>query len=200
MDALVFFSAAFALSLMGSLPFGMINLNVLSTAVHRGRVPALWMALGAVLVEGGQLVVILAGFQQLSENPGLEQLLRRIALPIFLVLAIYFLRTRTRTDLAQADTGRPFVKGLGLSVINVLVYPFWLIWLAWLDFPVERLGLWLPFIVGAIAGAFASMLGFIFLGRIITRRAGELTTHLNRFIAMIFLGLALWESWHWLKA
>lgn len=199
MDAAFFLLTAFLLSLMGSLPFGMINLNVLSAAVHRGRGPALRMALGAVLIEGIQLVLILTGFSYLADNPGFERTLRGIALPIFLVLALYYYLSKPKVQgLEGVEASRPFMRGVGLSLINVLVYPFWLFWLAWLDFPVERQGLWFFFIAGAVAGAYATMLLFILLGRLIQVRAGELTRHLNRIIAGIFFALALVEGWRWL--
>lgn len=199
MDALWFLLAAFLLSLMGSLPFGMINLNVLAVAVHRGRGQALRMALGAVLIEGVQLVLILTGFSYLANNPGFERVLRGVALPIFLALALYYFLSRPRAQgLDGVEASRPFLRGVGLSLINVLVYPFWLFWLAWLDFPVDRQGLWFFFIAGAVLGAYATMLLFIVLGRLIQARAGELTRHLNRIIAGIFLALALVEGWRWM--
>jgi threonine/homoserine/homoserine lactone efflux protein len=198
MDASFFLLAAFALSLMGSLPFGMINLNVLSAAVHRGRGPALQMALGAVLIEGVQLILILTGFSYLADNPGFERTLRGFALPVFLGLALYYFLTRPKLETIGAPAAsRPFLRGVGLSLINVLVYPFWLFWLAWLDFPVERHGLWSFFIGGAVLGAYVTMLLFILLGRLIQSRASEMTRHLNRIIAVIFLGLALLEGWRW---
>lgn len=194
---LFLFVAAFLLSLMGSVPFSMINLNVLSASVHRGVRPALWMAFGAVLVEGGQLFLIMYGYHYLSQNPEFDRTLHTLALPIFLVLGLYFFFTKPKLKVEYANRKSPFFKGVGLSVLNVLVYPFWLFWLAWLDFPVEDFRGWRYFISGAILGAMASLVGFIYLGKLITARAHALTSYLNRIIATIFFALAAREVWLW---
>jgi threonine/homoserine/homoserine lactone efflux protein len=194
---LFFFAAAFLLSLMGSLPFSMINLNVLSAAVYRGVSAALWMSFGAVLVEGLQLFLILHGYQWLSQNPQFDRTLHTLALPIFIILGFYFFFTKPRIQVQYTNRKSPFFRGVGLSVLNVLVYPFWLFWLAWLDFPVEELRGWRYFISGAILGAMASLIGFIYLGKLITSRSQVLTSYINRIIASIFFLLALREVWLW---
>lgn len=198
MEGIWFFWVAFGLSLMGSLPFGMINLNILSTAVYRGRTAAMIMGLGAVVTEGCQLVLILAGYDLLSDNPGIERWLRAIAFPLFLGLAIYFFMSRPKADVKEEQNGTPFWKGVGLSMINILVYPFWLFWLTWLDFPVENKMLWTAFIGGAVGGAYFSLLAFILMGHVIARQGGMWTRHLNRFIALVFMGLALMELFRWI--
>lgn len=184
---------AFGISLLGSLPFGMINLNVLATAVHRGPRPALWMALGATMIEGVQLFVVLFGFGFLASNTTLESILQWIAIPVFLGLAIHYFKVKPSTKQGEVIKQRPFWRGVGLSLINVLVYPFWFLWLGLMAFPVEDKSLWGWLISGAVLGAFAVMLLFIFLGRIIEQRAETLTRHLNRIIAGIFLALAIWQ-------
>lgn len=188
-----YFITAFGISLLGSLPFGMINLNVLATAVHRGPRPALLMGLGATLVEGLQILIVLFGFGYLAANTTLDTILQWIAIPVFLGLSVYYFKAKPSAKEGQVVHHQPFVRGMGLSLINVLVYPFWFLWLGLMAFPVEEKTLWGWLIAGAVLGAFAVMVIFTLLGRVIEKKSERLTHQLNRIIAIIFLGLAIWQ-------
>jgi threonine/homoserine/homoserine lactone efflux protein len=188
-----YFFAAFFLSLLGSLPFGVINLNILSTAVHSGKKSALQMTFGAVMIEGIQLIFILMSYRYLAANPAFDRVLHYLALPVFLGLAGYYLLAKSNIKTEVVHPKYPFIQGVIFALMNVLVYPFWLFWLAWLEFPVDQTAMQITFIAGAVSGAFISMLLFIFLGQLIKSRTRQLTTYLNKIIGCIFLGLALWE-------
>ncbi len=193
LQPLWYFSLAFGISLLGSLPFGMINLNVLATAVHRGPRPALWMGLGATMVEGLQILLVLFGFRWLADNTTLDTILQWIAIPVFLGLAFHYFTAKPARQEGEVIRKQPFLRGVGLSLINVLVYPFWFLWLGLMDFPVDDRSLWGWMIAGAVLGALAVMALFIFLGRVIEKNAGSLTRHLNRVISGVFLALAIWQ-------
>lgn len=199
MDTVYYFIAAFGVSLMGSLPFGMINLNVMATAVHRGYGAAMYMATGAVITEGVQLFGVMYGYGFLANNPDFEFVLRAMALPVFIGMGIFFFLKKQKVRLDTQATQRPFLRGIVLAWLNVLVYPFWLLWMGWMDFPVERHMLWLPFILGAMVGAYATMLGFIKLGNLIASKSDTLTNHLNRIIGTIFLLLSCFEIYKWIR-
>ncbi len=193
MHSFGYFMMAFGISLLGSLPFGMINLNVLATAVHRGPRPALWMGLGATLVEGLQLLIVLFGFGFFAAHTTLESILQWVAIPVFLGLAWYYYRAKPSKTEGEVVQNRPFWRGVGLSLIYVLVYPFWFLWLGLMAFPVEEKPIWIWLISGAVLGAFASMVIFTFLGRVIEKKSEKVTRHLNRIIAAVFLALAIWQ-------
>ncbi|MCF8238963.1 MAG: LysE family transporter [Saprospiraceae bacterium] len=193
MHSFWYFMMAFGISLLGSLPFGMINLNVLATAVHRGPRPALLMGLGATLVEGIQILIVLFGFGFLATHTKLESILQWVAVPVFLGLAWYYYTAKPPQKEGEVVQRQPFWRGVGLSLINVLVYPFWFLWLGIMAFPVEERSIWAWLITGAVMGAFASMVIFTFLGRVIEKKSEKVTRHLNRIIAIVFLGLALWQ-------
>ena len=191
---LTHFLTAFGISLLGSLPFGMINLNVLATAVARGKAPALTMGAGAVLVEGMQILLVLILYGWLAGRSELQQWLQIGAVPVFLGLAAwYLLRPAPLPGQGRVVERAAFLRGMGLSVLNVLVYPFWLFWLGWLAFPIEERTSWTPFLVGAVLGAYAVMIGFTFLGRLIDTRAHQVARHLRLIIGLIFLGLGIWQ-------
>lgn len=193
MNEWIYFATAFGISLLGSLPFGMINLNVLATAVHRGPRPALVMGLGATLVEGLQIFIVLLGFGYFAAYTSLESTMKWVAIPIFLGLAVYYFIAKPPKKEGEVVRRQPFWRGVGLSIINVLVYPFWFLWLGIMSFPVEEQSTWIWLITGAVLGAFASMVIFTFLGRVIQQKAEGVTGQLNRIIAAVFLGLALWQ-------
>lgn len=199
MDVAYYFIIAFLLSFMGSLPFSLINLNVLSATIHRGSSYALRMAIGAALTEGVQLIIILYGYSLVDDYPVLTEVFRMIALPIFILMAVYFFLKPTKIQSVGPAKGRPFWKGIGFSMVNVLVYPFWLFWLIWSDLPMDNHKYCISFVLGAILGAFICLVGFIYLGKLIYKRSYFDVSYLNRLIAIIFVVLSVREGWFWFE-
>lgn len=85
-DAMILLLAGFALSLLGSLPPGLISLSVAQTAVQRGLVAALVLGAGAAVAEFFQAWLAAEAAGWFLQHPAVEQGLRWAAVPVFLGL------------------------------------------------------------------------------------------------------------------
>lgn len=201
MQMLLFF-AGFGLSLMGSLPPGLISLTVAQSAIARGLAAGLAVALGAAFVEFFQAWAAVLLTDWFLSHPTAEQAFQWAAMPIFLALGIhllFFAKPQMAVGpVAPAPLPRFFAKGMFVSAFNLLAVPYWFVFCAWLR--VE--GYWqtgwsavLVFSLGVSFGAAFALGLYAWLGRVVVRRAGDWARFANGFIGLIFLGLGLKLLW-----
>lgn len=195
---MVLFFAGIALSLSGSLPPGLISLSVAQTAIFRGFWAAVIVAVGASCAEFFQAWAAVAFADWFMANPVAARSFQIAAIPVFTGLAIYlwfFARAprAPETELPVAPL-RQFFRGVVISVFNLLAIPYWVAYAGWL-----RLNGWLQgglaqtlsFAGGVTIGTIGALLLYAWLAREMTRRSDLVAKVVNRFVALIFLGLAL---------
>jgi threonine/homoserine/homoserine lactone efflux protein len=194
------FLLGFAISFVGSLPFGMINMAVAHTAIRRGMGPALAMAAGASLIELVQAFVSLKFTAIFTGNPVIERVFEVIAAIAFLAGGIYFFFfAKTAADSTENEPPvkrrHEFMKGVFLSTINVMAIPYWIFYGAllaangWLN--MENLPVAI-FSLGTMAGTFTLLVLYSLLGVKILRRSAVVTRWVNRFIGLVLLGFAMY--------
>lgn len=121
------------LSFIGSLPLGMINLTVADLAMHRGMQAALRFALGAALVEGVQSFIAVQFSHLFLSGSLISTIINWLAVVIFIGLGIFFLfRKPTFSAHAKQNVHRAFIQGMGVSALNVMVYPYWILYSSWM--------------------------------------------------------------------
>ena len=195
--------AGIVLSLMGSLPPGLISLSVAQTGFRRGFRPAMILALGASFAEFFQAWAAAAFSSWFTQNPGIERWFQMAALPIFLVLAVYLLffakAPKPPEEVLPVEPIRQFIKGIVISVFNLLAIPYWVLYCGWLQ--VE--GWWAPgllptlgFAAGVTVGTTIALSLYAWLSGELLRRSDKVARYINVFVGLIFLGLAaklLWD-------
>ncbi|MBK8967633.1 MAG: LysE family transporter [Lewinellaceae bacterium] len=196
---MILFAAGVFLSLMGSLPPGLISLAVAHTSIMRGFIPALVLALGAAFAEFFQAVgaVVFAGWFLM--HPRAAIVFQMAAIPIFLGLAIYlwfFAKPPKPTD--GGSTGSlpwQFWRGILVSVFNLLAIPYWVAYAGWLKvngwWESEGWQLTLFFAAGVTVGTSLALGLYAWLANELTRRSDQVAKVANRVVALIFLGFAL---------
>ena len=152
--------AGFFLSLLGSLPPGLISLSVAQTAVQRGLAAALVLGAGAAVAEFFQAWLAAEAAGWFVQHPMVEQGLRWAAVPVFLGLGGWLVWKPSRGNPAPSTTGEGghdirrdallslsshsgegpgvglsrlgplFAQGLLLSLFNLLAIPYWLAYCA----------------------------------------------------------------------
>ncbi|MFN4256901.1 MAG: LysE family transporter [Saprospiraceae bacterium] len=191
--------AGFGLSLVGSLPPGLMNLTVARTAMQRGLWAAGSVAAGAAAAEFFQAAAAVVFSDWFVAHPASEQVFRWLAAPVFLALGAYFLfwakppRHSPETDVRA---GRAFVKGLIISVFNLLAVPYWIFYCGWL-----RLEGWLSdgfsdmilLAVGVTLGTFAALMLYAWAARKMAEGSVSVGRWANRLTGavLLFLGLRL---------
>ena len=184
-------------SFMGALPLGMLNLSILQLSLEGRQRTAFWFGLGAAVIECVQILLTLLCMQLLFQIPYLTTVLTVVSIPILIVLGIKTWQTplsknRPKTALEE-KISTSFRRGGILSLANVLVYPFWLLWgnvfvqNGWLT--TEPLSL-TTFSAGAGIGTMGAFICFIVLGKLINPYLGSVQKGFNRFVGATFLCFA----------
>jgi threonine/homoserine/homoserine lactone efflux protein len=197
--------AGFVLSLLGSLPPGLISLSVAHTAMQRGWWAAIVLAAGAAAAEFFQAWGAVLLTDWFLSHPAAERAFQWAAVPIFLGLAGHLLflakPPRPPAEMPPVAMARQFAKGVVVSVFNLLAIPYWFVYCGWLR--VE--GWWregwpstMLFAAGVTLGTVAALALYAWLGHLILQRSATVARQANRVVGLIFLGLGLkllWGLW-----
>ena len=195
---MILFFAGIALSLAGSLPPGLISLSVAQTAIFRGFWSAIIVASGAAFAEFFQAWAAVVFADWFMANPVAAKGFQIAAIPIFTGLAVYlwFFARAPRAPEVELPVAplRQFVRGIVISVFNLLAIPYWVAYAGWL-----RLNGWLQgglsqtlsFASGVTIGTMVALVLYAWLAIEMTKRSDLVAKVVNRFVALIFLGLAL---------
>lgn len=201
---LLLFLLVCAISFVGSLHPGTVNLAVMQTTLAQSRWAGFWMALGGSLPEIGYSALAAGGFMLLPVTPDLMGWLSWASIPVFIGAGLSaLLQKPTRPDTARSRLSFPFWKGLLLGSTNPQLLPFWsAVWIYLnritpgrsAQVPVgQPASLWV-FALGAATGAFGLLAGLVWL----THRKQHRVLHylhgrwLNRLTGGLFIGMGLW--------
>lgn len=184
-------------SLLGSLPLGVLNLMMVEISIHKGLRKASNFAIAASSVEfvQGYIAVLLSAY--LATFQELNVYFQMAMIPIFLGLAIYYFLQKGTTKKVETDDTSEFKKGFLLSVVNPMAIPFWLIWAT--HFQAQGLITFeepyrFVFVLGISVGAFLTLMFFGWTSELLAKRMTSLSKSINSIIAVVFLTLGLYQS------
>jgi threonine/homoserine/homoserine lactone efflux protein len=201
MTLVTHFLIAFAISFVGSIPFGMVNMTVAHTAIRKGMTHALFMALGVSLVELLQAYVAIKFTWLFNENPVVERIFQIVAAIVFFAGAIYFLFfAKATSNVAEAENpGRrrnDFIRGMFISSLNLMIFPYWIFYATLLT----ANGLFIKddahvaiFALGTAVGTFALLVCYSLLGAKILSKSEQITRWVNKFIGLLLLGFGVYQ-------
>jgi threonine/homoserine/homoserine lactone efflux protein len=202
---LILFASAAAISSIGGLPLGTLNITAMFIAEHRGTSAALWFALGALLIEIVYVYLTLKLFEWLSTNAKVLTVIRWISIGVMLTIGIWLLVENAHADMhisTESSKANPFLTGLLLSALNPAQIPFWLGWNA-VAIDRKLLQLQTPatlvWLMGIGTGTFMSLGLFAVSGPVIFKMIGGNDRMLTRLIGLIFVLAALLQSLHVFK-
>lgn len=189
--------AGIVLSLLGSLPPGLISLTVSHTAIRRGITAAIALALGAAFAEFFQAWIAVAMSDWFLSHPSVETGFKWVASLVFLALAVHLLwfakPPKEPTSIATLSNTKQFGKGLIISAFNLMAIPYWFTYCGWLRLE----GWWedglfytLIFSAGVSIGTTLALSLYAWLGAIIVQKSANIAEKANRFVGVIFLALA----------
>ena len=197
---LILFASAAAISSIGGLPLGTLNITAMHIAQHRGTTAGLWFALGALLIEIVYVYLTLKLFEWLSTNAKVLTVIRWISIGVMLTIGIWLLVENAHADVhISNEWGKenPFLTGLLLSALNPAQIPFWLGWNAVaIDKKLLRLQTpaTLVWLMGIGTGTFLSLGLFAVGGPAIFKMIGANDRMLTRLIGLIFILVAVFQS------
>jgi threonine/homoserine/homoserine lactone efflux protein len=194
-------------SFMGTLPLSMLNMSILQLSLDGKYRAAVAFLMGAALIEFCQICLTLMGMQWLMTISHLTAILTCVSIPILLIIGIKTWKTPTKqididklpldnnvskTDIVNQNT-RHFRNGFILSAMNVMTYPFWLLWgnifvqNKWLTPQYSDI---MAFSTGACLGTVGAFGSFIVLGKLINPYLNTVQSRFNQVLGAMFVGFA----------
>lgn len=187
---------------------GMVNVNVIYTALHQSKRHAKWMALGGVLPELLYSAIAIFGVKLVKSNQQLFNGLKFVVIPVLIGLGIYYLLKKEADHAIEADKSKrnSFWKGLFLAMLNPQLITFWFGWLLIADNFLEfeqytYVSPKLTFVIGTALGAYIMLRIFIyFTVRHREKILGWMKVKINMVVGgiLILLGLIQLAAMLWL--
>ena len=196
-DYFILLLTGIAASMIGALPFGLVNLTVLNVSFKQGNRSALNIAYGASVVEVVfGLTAILAG-GLLAEHIEGNKVVSYSAVGILIAGGVFFLVKKQRA-VTSRDTGfSGFFKGIFLNLVSLQVLLFWILAIAFLSS--KQLLIYdffhiLVFVSGIWSGKMIVLLLYMNLSNKILSSSQIISNNINRIMGIILFGMAFVQA------
>ena len=190
MNPFIIITTAIIITIIGALPFGLVNLTVLDISFHRNKIAALKVAHGAAWIEVlFGLTALIAGslIGQFTRDHRVVQTLVLI-IPALVGLAFLLKKNRSEAKTIEKDPG--FLKGMMLNLISIQVLLYWLFAMTYFntrwepEFNILFIAL---FALGIWIGKMGVLWVYALLSQKIFSRFGFLAKNINRVIGVVLL-------------
>ncbi|PCI76428.1 MAG: hypothetical protein COB20_10675 [SAR86 cluster bacterium] len=191
----------FLACLLGTIPFGPINLAVVKTTVDYDRRGGIELAFAASLIEILQALIAICFGMLISSFLDSNVVVKFFLAFVFVALAV-FIFTRKPKPVLELDSKRPatfFRNGLIIAGLNPQAVPFWIFALATVSqyFEFQYIGLTLiAFLLGVFVGKLLALYGFVVASTYLKAHLQESSTLVNRLLASILLFIGLSQGWN----
>lgn len=198
MNVIIYFVVSLVLSFLGSLPMGLITLTIAQRTIEKGRNAGMLLALGATVMEFVYTYIALISLDFFTNNTHLGDYIKIFATIIFLLLGIYFLFKKSKTNLKPSKRYDyfDFFRGIVIGAMNLLILPFWIFIAIWLEsnemFFEEGSDIFI-FSLGSAIGALMAFVGYILLSEYILNKTDLINRYANKAIGVLFLGLGIFQ-------
>jgi len=114
---------------IGVIPPGMLNMSAAKISLKEGHVRAFVFSIGVCVTVGVQTYLALIFAKYLNQHPDVVDVLKRVALVLFVLISIYFfLLAKRQVSLQKVDASKSkksrFFQGILMSVLNVFPIPY----------------------------------------------------------------------------
>ena len=187
--------------LLGTIPFGPINLAVVKTTVDYDRSSGLEIALAASLIEMLQALIAICFGMLISSFLDENIYIKFFLAIVFIALAVFIFTRKPKPTLSKEEH-RPssfFRNGLLIAGLNPQAVPFWIFALATISqyFEFQYIGLTLvAFLLGVFTGKLLALYGFVVASTYLKAHLQESSTLVNRLLAGILLFIGLSQGWN----
>lgn len=197
--ALIVFISAMAISSIGALPLGTLNVMAMNISIQQGFASGMMFTVGVLIVEMAYVAITVKLLSSLLQRPAFMTVARMVSIAVMLLLSVWFLIPQKAMASSQPSTiptdFHPFMLGLTMSALNPAQMPFWLGWttIAIDKKVLERSPVQTMFWVGgAGSGTLLGLSIFVWSGKKMMELSG-IGKHMNLVIGLIFLATAGWQ-------
>lgn len=196
----LYFIVALIACLMGTIPFGPINLTVVKTTVDYNAARGTEVAVAASLVEIVQALIATC-FGMIISNFLEANLLVKVAIGlVFIVLAGVIFTRKPKPKLEkEVEEKSFFMKGLVIAALNPQAVPFWIFALAAISqyFVFEYMGIHLvAFLAGVFVGKLIALYGFVVASAYLKTHLEQSSVLVNRILASVLLFIGVSQLWN----
>ncbi|MFP4288257.1 MAG: LysE family transporter [Bacteroidota bacterium] len=193
-EYLIYFFTAFAASLLGAIPFGLVNLSVLQVAVNRGQKATWPVAYGATVIEIGYAIIGLLTGNAIFKLLNNEQTINGFIFWVLTIMGIVFLIRKNQVQNSQHSTLGGFFYGVMLNLLSLQVLLYWIIASGYLissELLIISPSSVVLFLAAIWIGKMAVLHAYAVLGRQIITRSQKISANINRIIGSILIALAM---------
>ena len=180
-------------ALIGVIPPGLLNMTAAKISLKEGHVRGIMFSIGACVIVLIQTYLAAIFASYLSKHPEVIDILRQVAVVIFILITIYFLFIAKSTPKQQIDPKikskhSRFFQGVFLSAINMFPIPYQaymtitLASFGWMNFEATSI---YSYVAGAVMGTFVMLYMYIFFFDRIKSKTLTSQKNMNRIIGGI---------------
>ena len=169
MEISIVFLLGLLLAFVGVIPPGLLNMTAAKISLKEGHVRGFVYSIGVCVVVGVQTYLATIFAKYLNQHPDVIDILKRVALVLFILISIYFFLLAKRNSSPQkVDTFKSkksrFFQGILMSALNVFPIPYQayivttLMSYNWLS--LDRLAIG-SYVAGAFSGTFVALYIYI---------------------------------------
>ena len=129
MEISIVFLLGLLFAFIGVIPPGMLNMSAAKISLKEGHVRGFVFSIGVCVTVGVQTYLALIFAKYLNQHPDVVDVLKRVALVLFILISIYFfLLAKRQVSLQEVDATKSkksrFFQGMLMSALNVFPFPY----------------------------------------------------------------------------
>lgn len=193
----------FAVSFLGSIPLGFLNVIGFEIYSETEIRTLIFYLLGVISIEVFVIYFTLIFASKLLENKKLMKYIEIFSV-FFMFLLAYIFHSQSEAKVENQDVLEkyndysPYIIGVILSCLNFVQIPFWCGWNLYLvngNYIVSNSKLKFLYVFGTMLGTFFGMLCFILFLNLVTESSTSLSAYLmSHIIPLFFIGMGLFQA------
>lgn len=194
----------FLVSFIGSIPLGYLNVIGFDIYSQKGLIPTINYLQGVIIVEFFVIFFTLIFAKKLAANKRLTKYIEGFSIVfMFLLAAVFYLSSNSKTDYSTSFDYSPFVLGIVLSCLNFIQIPFWTGWNLYLlngnYIEVSKSRKYF-YVSGTVIGTFFGMLTLILSLHYFASNVDFLAKYLMQIIIpLVFVGLGIFQGYKFFR-
>lgn len=193
MDITFIFFIGLVLAFIGVIPPGLLNMTAAKISLKEGASRGIVFSIGVCVIVCVQTYIAAIFARYLSRHPDVVEILKRVALIIFVLITVYFLLLARKQPKPQIEANvkskhSRFFHGMLLSSLNVFPIPYQaymtvtLASFGWLSFKQTNI---MSYVAGSAMGTFIMLYVYIFFFDKIKDKAFTSQKNMNYIIGSI---------------
>jgi len=196
MDYLIILLLGMGATIVGGLPFGLVNLTVLNVTFEKGSREAIKIAHGAALVEVlFGLTALLAGGVLSSYIEG-NVIISYSTAAVLIIGGVFFILKKQHSNNSRVTSTSGFLNGILLNLVSIQVFLFWILAIAFLSsrelLQYDFISI-LLFVSGIWMGKMAVLWMYMILSNRYISRSRLISKNINTIIGIVLFGLAFFQ-------